>query len=235
MRCVFDIHNEFGRFFDEKIYKREFQRRYPGALLEASIEITFEDFQKRFFLDVLIEGGAPFEFKTVETLTGTHIAQLINYLLLADLAHGLLINMRTERVQHQFVNTSLRLADRVGFAVAETDWEERSGKPLRPWFEAFLRDVGTNLELGLYESALTHRLGGEENVMQEVCVVSGPVLLGAQKFRLTAPNVALKVTTLDDLAPFEIHARRLLAHATLEAIDWINITRKLVSFRTIRK
>ena len=23
MRCVFDIHNEFGRFFDEKIYKRE--------------------------------------------------------------------------------------------------------------------------------------------------------------------------------------------------------------------
>src|SRR5262245_44692985 len=34
MRCVFDIHSEFGRFFDEKIYKRELGRRFPGTELE---------------------------------------------------------------------------------------------------------------------------------------------------------------------------------------------------------
>jgi hypothetical protein len=29
MRCVFDIRDEFGRFFDEKIYKRELRNRFP--------------------------------------------------------------------------------------------------------------------------------------------------------------------------------------------------------------
>ncbi|MGH9843795.1 MAG: GxxExxY protein [Blastocatellia bacterium] len=235
MRCVFDIHNEFGRFFDEKIYKRELQRRYPGARLEVPIEITFEDFRKHYFLDVLIEDGAVFELKAVEALAGRHRAQLMHYLLLADLPHGKLINMRTEHVQHEFVNTSLRLQDRTNFAVVENEWREIGEKPLRPWFEAFLRDVGTNLDLGLYEEALMHRLGGEEQVLQEVEVVSGGVFLGPQKFRLAAPTVALKVTAFDDLAPFEMHTRRLLAHTTLEALDWINITRQLVSFRTIRK
>lgn len=40
MRHVFDIHNELGRFFDEKIYKRELAHRLPGVLLEEMINIT---------------------------------------------------------------------------------------------------------------------------------------------------------------------------------------------------
>lgn len=235
MRCVFDIHNEFGRFFDEKIYKRELQQRYPGTQLEVPIEIIFEDFRKLYWLDVLIEGGAAFEFKAVDAIVGRHRSQLLHYLLLADLSHGKLINMRTEQVQHEFVNTSLRLSDRTKFVVTEQDWQELSDKPLRHWCEAFLRDVGTNLDLSLYEEALTHLLGGEEGVLQEVEVISPGVVLGRQKFRLVAPKVALKITAFDMPTPFETHAQRLLAHTNLEAIQWINITRKTVSFRTIRK
>ena len=35
MGCVFQIHSEMGRFFDEKIYKRELAHRYPGVQLEV--------------------------------------------------------------------------------------------------------------------------------------------------------------------------------------------------------
>ena len=100
MGCVFEIHNEFGRFFDEKIYKWELNRRCPGVQLEVPIEVTFESFRKLYYLDALVEGGAAFEFKTVESLTDRHRSQLLHYLLMADLSHGKLVNLRTEQVQH---------------------------------------------------------------------------------------------------------------------------------------
>ena len=36
MGCVFQIHQDLGRFFDEKIYKRELAHRHPGVQLRSS-------------------------------------------------------------------------------------------------------------------------------------------------------------------------------------------------------
>jgi GxxExxY protein len=236
MRCIFDIHNEFGRFFDEKIYKRELARRFANTQLEVPVQVAFENFSKTYFLDVLVEGGAVIEFKTVDTLAARHRSQLLNYLLLAELPHGKLVNMRTEQVQHEFVNTSLRLSDRTVFQVAAEGWQEFGDKALRPWFEAFLRDVGTGLETSLYEESLTHFIGGEEHVLQEIEVVSGQTFLGLQKFRLTTPDVAIKITAFADPSDlFTTHTRRLLEHTKLQAIQWINIARNEVLFQTICK
>lgn len=236
MRCVFDIHNEFGRFFDEKIYKRELSRRFPNTQLEVPMKLDFESFSKLFYLDVLVGGGAVFEFKTVELLVGRHRSQLLHYLMMAELPHGKLINMRTEQVRHEFVNTKLRLSDRTNFAVTADGWQELGERPLREWCEAFLRDVGVGLDNSLYEEALTHLLGGEERVMQEIEIVSGGASLGTQKFRLAGPNVAFKITAFADASElFEVHARRLLDHTSLQAVQWINVARHEVSFRTINK
>jgi len=236
MGHVFEIHNEFGRFFDEKIYKWELSRRYPGAQLEVPIEVEFENFRKLYFLDALVEDGAVFEFKSSETLTDRHRSQLLNYLLMADLSHGKLVNLRTDQVQHEFVNTTLRATDRTGFEITARGWQEIGDKPVLKWFTAFLHDVGACLDISLYEDALTHLSGGEEQALQDVNVISGGGVLGSQKVRLVAPNVAFKVTALND-APglFETHAGRLIEHTTLEAIQWINVTRKEVLFQTIRK
>ncbi len=236
MGYVFEIHNEFGRFFDEKIYKWELNRRCPGVQLEVPIEVTFESFRKLYFLDALVEGGAPFEFKTVESLTDRHRSQLLHYLLMTDLSHGKLVNLRTEQIQHEFVNTTLRACNRVEFEIADQGWQEIGDKPILKWFAAFLREVGAGLDISLYEESLTHLLGGDEQTLQEVKVISGGGVLGSQKLRLVAPNVAFKVTTLsDDPSLFEQHARRLIEHTSLEAIQWINVTRKEVLFQTIRK
>jgi GxxExxY protein len=235
MGCVFDIHKEFGRFFDEKIYKRELRRRYPGVVLDAPIELRFEDFHKLYLLDALVNESAPFEFNTVESLTANHRAQFIQCLLLAELPHGKLVNMRAEQAQHEFVNATLRLADRTRFVVTSNGWQEIGGKPIREWFTAFLRDIGTCLRINLYEEALTHLLGGEEHALQDVEVVSGGISLGQQKFHLAGPEVAFKVTAFPDPARFDAHARRLLEHTSLKVIQWINVAQREVSFRTVRK
>jgi hypothetical protein len=73
-------------------------------------------------------------------------------------------------------------------------------------------------------------------VTHDIEVVSGGKVLGPQTFRLVAPGIAFKVTALpEDSNLFEIHARKLLEHTRLDAIQWINVARKEVSFRTIRR
>ena len=113
MKHTFDIHNEIGRFFDEKIYKRLLATRLPCVNLEIPIDVIFETFHRQYFLDVLVADGGVFEFKAVEKITGRHRAQLLNYLLLCDLAHGKLINVRPESIEHEFVNTQWRFTDRL--------------------------------------------------------------------------------------------------------------------------
>lgn len=52
--------------------------------------------------------------------------------------------------------------------------------------------------------------------------------------RLAAPGVAFKLTAFDpEFGSFEEHARRLLAHADLRAILWINIGLHKVTFVTV--
>lgn len=68
VRAIFTIRDDLGRLFDEKIYKRELALRFPGVELEVPIEVSRESFTKLYFLDVLVNQGALFEFKTVETL-----------------------------------------------------------------------------------------------------------------------------------------------------------------------
>ncbi len=106
MGQVFQIHNDFGRYFDERIYKRELARRFPGVELEFPITISHGTFSKTYFLDALIASGGPFEFKAVELLAQRHRGQLYNYLLMLDLAHGKLANLRSESVEHEFVNAT---------------------------------------------------------------------------------------------------------------------------------
>ena len=59
MGCVFQIHQDLGRFFDEKIYKRELAHRHPGVQLEVPIEVTHATFKKLQYIDALVDGGGP--------------------------------------------------------------------------------------------------------------------------------------------------------------------------------
>ncbi len=238
MRYTFAIHNEIGRFFEEKIYKRELAHRMPGVRLEEPIEIAFGSFHKTLFIDVLVGGGAIFEFKAVDSFTGRHRAQLIQYLMLADVAHGKLINVRPEVVDHEFVNTQWMHQERTLFQVETTRWNSALAGAVQfhDFLAGLMRDLGTGLGIELYEEAVEHYFGGEDQVDAEVSVNIEGHSLGRQLFRLIAPGIAFKITGLDgNLEHFENHARKLLTHVELRAIAWVNVTMKKVTFVTLER
>ena len=123
MRHIFAIQNEFGRFFDEKIYKRELAARMSGIVLEVPITVTHDSFWKEYYADVLVQGIGVFEVKAVEAIHPRHIRQTVNYLLLTDLEHAKVVNVRPEMVEHEFVNCSLRLNEQRNPIIREEDWD----------------------------------------------------------------------------------------------------------------
>jgi GxxExxY protein len=237
MHHIFAVHAELGRLFHEKIYHREIAFRIADARCEVAVDVRFEDFCKSYYLDLLVGGGALFELKAVDSLGELQRRQLMQYLFLLDLPHGKLVNLRPHRVDHEFVNNVLTRADRTSFATVDEGWQEIEGKQAKDGMTALLRDWGTGLDLALYEQAAAWLYGQPPDVESDVEVRMKSRLLGLQRMRMAAPDVAIRVTALapEWLADFRTHLCRLLAHTDLRAIQWINITRQSVQFRTIEK
>ena len=236
MNCVYAIHNEFGRFFDEAVYKRELVARMSGIEYELPVNVSYESFSKTYRLDVLAYKRGLFEFKAAEAIVPRHRSQAINYLLLFDLPHGKIINVRPEQVATEFVNCHLRLDD-LKDPVVDTqsfDSDIDGGNFFFDHLMGMIKDWGSGLETTLYEEALTHLLGGEQRVLLPVAVVGTKGHLHEQKMHLLAPEIAFKVTAFPErFEAFENHAHRLLKHTSLKAIQWANITAKHVKFTTI--
>jgi GxxExxY protein len=237
MAHVHDIHNEFGRFFDERVYKRELANRMTGLELEMPVTVTHKSFSKTYQLDVLARRCGIFEFKAVESIVSRHRSQSFNYLLLFDLPHGKIINMRPERVVSEFVNCQQRLENLRDPGVIDHDFDAKlaGAEFFRDVLLALVSDWGAGLETSLFDEALTHFLGGEERVLLPVPVIGRNGHLYDQKMRMLAPDVAFRLTAFSErLDAFEVHARRLLQHTTLKAIHWANITHQCVTLTTLR-
>lgn len=238
MACTFQVHNEIGRLFDEKIYKRLVARRFGGVELEVQVVASFQDFRKPYFLDMLVRGMALFEWKAVERLAPEHRAQLLNYLLLCDLPKGKLVNIRPELVEHEFVNTTLRPADRQCFQIEDSQFRplNDADRTWKQFLSEAIRDWGAGLDVRLYEAAIAHVFGGAEYVTRDIDILADGVKIGQQKARLTSSGAAFKVTALyDNETAFEQHARRFVKHTKLPAVHWVNITRQLVRFKTLER
>jgi GxxExxY protein len=235
MGHVFDVQRDLGPLMDERIYKRELAFRVPDAQRAIPVEVQFERFSKTYYLDLLVAGAALFEVKAVEVLHARHRGQLLQNLFFTGLRHGKLVNMQSDRVQHEFVNATATRGDRTGFTVKEEGWEEADGSDLKGRMTALLRDWGAGLDVALYEEAAAFLCG--HDVEDEVDIRSGDRLLGRQPMHMAGGRVALRVTALSPQrhADFALHLRRLLAHASLDAVQWINVTRPEVCFRTIRE
>ncbi len=239
MEQVFAIHTEYGRFFNEGIYKRELANRLDMVSLEVPVDVSFRDFNKRYYLDVLVGDGAVFEFKCVEELHPRHRAQLLHYLLLLDLSHGKLINMRPSDVRHEFVNTNLTTQKRTQFCVNTDGWSPSSAGAgeFEETLTSLLSELGTGLDLEFYEEALTHCFGHATNDMCDMPVSSrlgsSP---GTQPMMLISSRSAFKLSAFQRFQPLTaMHLRRQLQHLPLEAIQWANITHGFVTLSTILK
>jgi len=234
MKHVFAIHSDFGRLFDEKVYKKELSNRMKGVALEVAVDVTHDTFTKRYFADVLVHDGGLFEFKATDAIHPKHRAQAIHYLLLFDLAHGKVVNLRSEDVKHEFVNCHLRLGDLRQPTINDDAWSSTipGAECFRETLTSLLADWGTGLDLTLYEEALEYLIAAKESV--PVFGQSGH--LADQSMRLISPESSFKLTSMSQNADsFFIDARKLLRHTPLKVIHWANITLNQVTLTTIHR
>jgi len=141
MGVVFEVQSEFGRLLDENLYKSEIAIRCASnglqpAEREVRIRVSHDGFSKDYFMDLLMGHGFMLEGKVAERLSAAHRSQSLNYLLLTGLQHGRLVNFRSERVEYEFVSTTLTSEERRRFLVAEREWvemnaESRNSRPKR--------------------------------------------------------------------------------------------------------
>lgn len=239
MHHAFAIHNEMGRFFDEPVYQAELARRLGDrACREVFVRAIYDDFEKPYRLDLLVDAGAIFELKVVKQIHDQHHAQLIHYLMMTGAKHGKLINFRPEQVEHEFVNCTESQERRRCFQINCDCWRRdvAGAGRMQEIVIGFLKDWGTGLDLQLYTDAVTHFFGGRERVEQEIEIVSHGHVIGRQTARLVDSATAFKLTALHrDLDTFETHIRRFLNHTRLENVLWINVTSGEVTFSTVSK
>ncbi|MGE0084008.1 MAG: GxxExxY protein [Desulfococcaceae bacterium] len=106
MAAVFEVHNVLGYGFLEKVYERallkEFRLRGIPAEAQKEIRIYYKNDEIGTYCpDIIVNNEILLELKSVEGLTNTHKAQVLNYLKATGLKLGLLINFGRERVEHE--------------------------------------------------------------------------------------------------------------------------------------
>ncbi|MCL4204300.1 MAG: GxxExxY protein [Pirellulaceae bacterium] len=240
--CAFDIHNEMGRYLDERLYQAELAARLEdrghAVIREMKITLILDGFIRDYYVDILVDRGVIIETKAAESLNASHRAQVLNYVYLCELHHATLLNFRSERVQHEFVSTQLTSALR-----RQVSWELDEWRPLSTGCETLhntmqrvLADWGSGLDPTLYRDAVTYFLGGEGSVVRHVEVASTRGVIGTQKVRHLADDIAFSVTaSVHRPHVVREHHHRFLRHTSLRAIQWVNLNRQTVSIQTIQK
>jgi hypothetical protein len=157
---------------------------------------------------------------------------------MCGLHHATLLNLRPERVQHEFVSTSLTLDQR-----RKITWDTVNWNPLCDGCELLkttlvraLEDWGARLDPIAYRDAVIHFLGGEAVVVKDVDIRSEHRVLGRQKVDLLRHDIAFSITASGRCPGTALdHQRRFLQHTDLQAIQWVNLNGQTVTFHTIRR
>ena len=241
MELVFSLHKDLGRFYDEKIYQNELAYRCKKIGIEKveteiPIQVSYKDFTKYYYMDLLVNNSVIYELKTVEALTGKHQKQALNYILMVGMRHGKLVNMRTSSVQHRFVSTNLTTKERYKFTIDDRDWNEldKDSIWLKQLMENLLTEWGAFLDTNLFYSAVTHFKGGKENLIQRIKIMNDSRILGTQKVHLLNSEIAFKISAVTNDAYFyEEHLKKFLNHTSIKAIQWINFNIGKIIFKTI--
>lgn len=102
--AAFEVHNQLGRGFLEKVYENALLVELGSRLIEvesqAAIPVAYKGQSVGlYFADLLVEGKVIVEVKAVESLTAVHESQLLHYLKATGIRIGLLLNFATDRVQ----------------------------------------------------------------------------------------------------------------------------------------
>jgi len=242
MAIIFDVHKELGRLYNEKIYQNQIFNRCREAgfnpAKEVSVRIYHEDFEKVYFIDLIINMSILYEFKAVECLNPQYRQQTLNYLFITGFKCGKLVNLGSQSVQSEFVTTSLNKEERYQFEIIKDDWSDLNSDSvwLRKLITDLLKDWGAFLDIRLFQEAVSYFRGGPKNFIRPVEIMGNNQVLGVQKLPLINNELAVRFTAIKGSAnSYEKHLRRFLAHTPLHAMHWINFNKHKILMKTLIK
>lgn len=233
MGFAFEIQNEMGRFWNEKIYQNELAYRcqktgFDKVDTEVPIKVSFNDFAKTYYVDLIINDSIICELKAADALTGKHKNQALNY--------GKLINLRSPSVKSEFISTKISTEKRFDFIIEDSTWKniDEDCSWLKQLLIALLLEWGAFLNINVYYEAINHFRGGEENVIQKIKVTNGKRIIGEQKVHLLNNNVTFKISAISkDQHKYEQQLHKSLRFTHFKAVQWINFNRDHITFKTI--
>ncbi|HDL63836.1 MAG TPA: GxxExxY protein [Proteobacteria bacterium] len=240
MGIIFSIQNDLGRLFDEKIYQEAIMSRCIEAGMEVEaevpVQVKYQDFSKKYFIDLIINRRIIYELKTTMSLNSKHRCQVMNYLFLTDFQYGKLVSMRTSSVKSEFVTTSLTPRDRERFKVDQDDWEDidQDSIWLREFIISLISDWGMFLDIALYREAIEFFRGGEQAFTAEVEIINKGTVLGTQKVNLLNPELAVHLSSVKSIRSYKDQLQLFLVNTSLKAMQWINLKGQQLTMRTIR-
>ena len=225
MGHAFDIQNEIGRFYDEFVYKNELCFRCQSAgldvLSEACMKVMHQDFEKKYYLDMLAGNRAVYELKAVDSLAGIHENQLLHYLFLLGLSHGKLINFSPKSVGYRFVSTQIPRKVCFNVQIDDSCWTAVTGadRLINEIIRELMNDWGGDLDVSLYKEALFYFLGDL-----------------SEKVYLLQPDSALHISAITrNHTSYRKHLERLFKHTCLTRIQWVNFNKNRVERMTLKK
>ena len=240
MRNAFAVHNTVGRFCDEKIYREALAMlcRGDGYHVDTEVRVrsSHEDFVKLYYLDLVVNRSVIYELKAVDRWHEKHKAQLMHYLMIANLHYGKLVNFRPASVESLFVTSSMRVEDRKRFSVNKDNWNPGSvvESEFLAIFERLLGNWGARLDLQLYQSALMHFVKKVGGGLEAVDLQMGDALIGAQNICMLCAGVAWHLSAYNEyLEQHKKHLVRLLRCLKLEKILWLNVGKDTLFVQTL--
>lgn len=95
--AVYEVHNELGHGFLEKVYKNALAVRLAecgiNCVSEVPLKVTYHNkVVGEYYADMVVEDKIVVEIKAVTKLESIHEVQLVNYLKATGMKLGLLIN-----------------------------------------------------------------------------------------------------------------------------------------------
>lgn len=98
MAAAFEVHNNLGGGLLEEIYQEamELELATKGTPFRSQQELAVfykgREMRKRYVPDLVVEGHLIVELKAVAMLSKEHVAQLLNYMRIAKMPVGYLLN-----------------------------------------------------------------------------------------------------------------------------------------------
>lgn len=242
MRCAYASQNHFGHLFDERVYENDIAARLRGEGFEVHTQepvlVTHGSFEKTYRLDLVVNQML-YELKAVSGLIPEHDMQALHYAMLQDVRLVKLINFGGERVRGKLLVNAMHGVSRHQPTMRNSSWRPLSDncERLVQQLKDVIRDFGTHLDVSLYNEALVHHFGGENNCVRRVEVSVDGRHLGTHLVQMHSSQHAFFMTCFTTPQPNYLrHLEVLLSHAPeLTGLQWINLNHSRLEITTVTK